>query len=112
MPTPGNENPQMNNFEKLQQEWEDKFNSDHKEEMKSGIWNMLATFRYVGQIIDVYIPKFIKFLVAITGGEDKDESQFGTKGGFVLGSGLGIGTEDSDSEGNDSEDPDNDENLE
>ena len=96
-------NEELNSFEKLQRESEERFNEERKDNIKSGIWSVLGTFRFVGQIVDVYIPKFVKFLIAISGGEE--DNDVGTKrsgeGYFVLGSGLDSGVPPSDEEDDD-----------
>ena len=59
----------MNNFTELGKEHEDRFNRERKETVRAGIWSTLGTFRYVGDIFDVYVPKFIRFLVGLSGGD-------------------------------------------
>ena len=52
-----NEEQPLNSFERLQKEFENDFKDDHKENIKTGVWSILGTFRYIGQIVDMYVPK-------------------------------------------------------
>ncbi len=83
----------MNNFTELGKEHEDDFNSNRKDFVKQSIWTTLGTFKYVGSIFDVYVPKFIRFLVGLSGGDleaknhAEDDSMTGSRG-MILGRGV------------------------
>ena len=63
----------MNNFAEFGKEQEDSLDNERKETIRAGIWSTLGTFKYVGDIFDVYVPKFIKFLVGLSGGNVASE---------------------------------------
>lgn len=63
----------MNNFKKLQEQELDKveFRSNS---IKSGISSSMSAFRFVGDMLDLFIPKVIGIFVNMTGGDDKKTS--------------------------------------
>jgi len=58
----------MNNFDNLFEEEENSFDPQKKREVKAGIWQALGTYRFVGQIVDVYLPAMVDVLVSCVGG--------------------------------------------
>lgn len=64
----------MNSFRDLEQENEDKFNKDDKESIRKGIWSTLSSFKLLGQLVDVYVPKFVEFFIVLSGGEVKGDN--------------------------------------
>ena len=63
----------MNNFKKLQEQElnnvEFRTNS-----IKSGISSSMNAFRFVGDMLDLFIPKVLGIFVNMTGGDDKKTS--------------------------------------
>lgn len=59
----------MNNFEKMQEEYEKKFTEENKNSIKTGIWSTLGLFKFIGQITEVYVPKLVQFLIVLSGGK-------------------------------------------
>lgn len=60
----------MNNFKKLQeQELSDvEFRSNS---IKSGISSSMGAFRFVGDMLDLFIPKVLGIFVNMAGGDDR-----------------------------------------
>lgn len=59
----------MNNFQKLQQEQEKKYElsgAPHKKKVEG----MLSSFKFIASIIEVYLPKVGELLIAFAGGTD------------------------------------------
>ena len=106
---PENENKKsddLNNFEKLQKEYEQDFEQNQSDSVKSGIWSTLGTFRFIGFLMDLYVPKFVEFLAGLAGGNNNsgntpDDNDADIPKGFVLGSDFGA--EEDESEDSDSD---------
>lgn len=62
----------MNNFDNLFEEEELNFDPQKKRAIKAGIWHSLSTYRFVGQIVDVYLPAMVDVLVSCVGGNAGD----------------------------------------
>lgn len=60
---------QVNNFKKLQEEQERIYIERHEQRVKAGLVNSLSSFRLVGQMIDIYLPKIFSLFVMATGGK-------------------------------------------
>ena len=61
----------MNNFDNIFDDEEHNFDPDKQRAVKEGIWQTLGTYKFVGQIVDVYVPAMLNVLVSIVGGEHK-----------------------------------------
>jgi hypothetical protein len=93
----------MNNFQKLQEEQEDVYYSTQKgEDLKKDLLGTLTTFRFIGSVIDVYLPRVVDMFIAIAGGGAPDKSNTEgdslskrpndpASGGFMPGKGKGPG---------------------
>lgn len=65
----------MNNFQKLQEQQERAYHEGHDgEELKKDLLGTLSTFRFIGSVIDVYLPRVVDMFIAIAGGSDEQES--------------------------------------
>jgi len=60
----------MNNFKELQKQelTEVNFRSSR---IKSGISSSMGAFRFVGDMLDLFIPKVLGIFVNMTGGDDR-----------------------------------------
>ncbi|GJM33244.1 MAG: hypothetical protein DHS20C18_22450 [Saprospiraceae bacterium] len=59
----------MNNFQRLQEEQEEEFyNEARHDQLRSGLHQTLGTFRFIGQVIDIYLPRVVDMLIVATGG--------------------------------------------
>ncbi|MCB0652240.1 MAG: hypothetical protein KDC85_13270 [Saprospiraceae bacterium] len=64
----------MNNFQKLQEQQEEKYYSSKEgEDLKKDLMGTLSTFRFIGSVIDVYLPRVVDMFIAIAGGGDEDK---------------------------------------
>ena len=85
----------FNSFEQLQKKHEADFQENQSDSIQSGIWSTLGTFRFIGVLVDLYVPKFVSFLAALAGGGGENERANSSEEerGFVFGSGMGGGDE-------------------
>ncbi|MBK7871142.1 MAG: hypothetical protein IPJ74_10905 [Saprospiraceae bacterium] len=60
---------QINNFKRLQEEEEVVYKERHEEKVRSGLLNSLGMFRFVGQVVDMYLPKLFDLLIMAAGGK-------------------------------------------
>jgi hypothetical protein len=71
----------MNNFQKLQEQQEEVYySSEGGDKLKKGVTGTLTTFRFIGDVIDVYLPRVVDMFIAISGGSvDSDRASKGKK---------------------------------
>lgn len=62
----------MNNFQKLQQIQEEQFGEKQEQKIRRNLNATFSSFRFVGDIVDVFIPKFVDMLLVFTGGKPLD----------------------------------------
>ncbi|HMQ49926.1 MAG TPA: hypothetical protein PKA00_18940 [Saprospiraceae bacterium] len=63
----------INNFKKLQEEEEERLLRSQKpkiQKVQNGIWQSLGVFKFVGQLIEVYLPAMVEVLLFSAGGND------------------------------------------
>ena len=94
---------QFFNFQKLQKEQEEIYYANESgENLKKDLLGTLTTFRFIGSVIDVYLPRVVDMFIAIAGGSAEDKanpdganstkrSNDPAKGGFHPGKGKGPG---------------------
>jgi hypothetical protein len=59
----------MNNFQKLQEQQEEVYySSEGGNKLKNEVKGTLTTFRFIGDVVDVYLPRVIDMFIAISGG--------------------------------------------
>lgn len=61
----------INNFKKLQEEEEERLLSYQKpkiQKVQQGVWQTLGVFKFVGQLIEVYLPAMVEVLMFSAGG--------------------------------------------
>lgn len=64
----------MNNFDDIFDDPKYDYNPDINREVKKNIWQTLGTYRFVGQIVDVYLPAMVNVLVSFVGGKEAPPS--------------------------------------
>ncbi|MDX1940484.1 MAG: hypothetical protein SFU99_08025 [Saprospiraceae bacterium] len=69
---------QINNFKRLQEEEEIVYREQHDEKVRAGLLSSLGMFRFVGQVVDMYLPKLFDLLIMAAGG--KTDSSATTRG--------------------------------
>lgn len=62
----------MNNFQKIQRETEEEFYSLEGRGVEENLLGTFSTYRFIGNVIDVYVPRVVDLFIAITGGEIKE----------------------------------------
>ena len=62
---------EKNNFQNMMEEFEGGMPEENKESIRSNIWSVLNIFKYFGTFTDLYISKFIKFMMGGVGEEEK-----------------------------------------
>ncbi len=67
---------EKNNFERLLEEYEAQLNQEKQDSIKNGIWGTLGVFKFIGVMVDMYVPKMFQMLIELSGGaEQKNESE-------------------------------------
>ena len=60
----------MNNFKKLLEEEESILNDRPQlRKVQTNLWQTLGVFKFVGQIVEVYVPKMVDLLILAAGGK-------------------------------------------
>lgn len=66
----------MNNFQKLQKQQEEVYySSEGGNKLKNEVKGTLTTFRFIGDVVDVYLPRVIDMFIAISGGSIDDSGR-------------------------------------
>ncbi len=58
----------INNFKRLQEEEEQLYKERYDARVKSGILQSLSFFRFIGYMMDMYVPKVFDLFVSASGG--------------------------------------------
>lgn len=64
----------MNNFQQLQQLQEEEFHLLPKDYLRDNIYNSLRTIRFIGQVVDLYLPRVMDVIVSASSSETEDEA--------------------------------------
>lgn len=60
----------MNNFQQLQEQEENRFLTQDKNQIRENLSATFSSFRFVGDVVDVYLPKVLEMFVVILGGDE------------------------------------------
>ena len=64
----------MNNFQELFEEEERNAQDSNKlRGIQSDVWQTLGVFKFVGQIVEVYVPKVISMFIIASGGDARGD---------------------------------------
>lgn len=64
----------INNFKRIQEENEQKYEAHPLlEEIHMGLMKSLTTFKFVGQMVEMYVPRMIDTLVVAAGGSSEEQ---------------------------------------
>ncbi|MCB0608740.1 MAG: hypothetical protein H6562_02515 [Lewinellaceae bacterium] len=63
----------MNNFQRLFEEDGDRY-KNHHETIRQNLLGTLGVFRFVGQIVEVYIPRVADMIVSFSGGNAPEDT--------------------------------------
>ena len=67
----------MNNFQRLQEEHARQFEGLKKRRVQQSILQTFGIFKFVGQLIDVYLPAMMGVIVSSMGGKIDDDDNKG-----------------------------------
>lgn len=56
----------INNFKKILEEDEQKFLGARQDSCRKSIWGALGVYKFVGQLMDMYVPKAVDVLISAT----------------------------------------------
>lgn len=62
----------MNNFQRIFEEDEELY-KNHHETIRQNLMGTLGVFRFVGQIVEVYLPRVADMIVSFSGGNATSE---------------------------------------
>jgi hypothetical protein len=57
----------INNFKKIQEEDEQKFLGAKQDSGRTSIWGTLGIYKFVGQLVEVYLPKAVDVIISAAG---------------------------------------------
>lgn len=57
-----------NNFKTIIEEDEQQYARERSEKNRAGIWGMLGAYKFVGQLVEMYVPRAIEVLISAVGG--------------------------------------------
>ena len=63
----------MNNFKNLPPDNKRQLDTFKQREIQQGVWQTLGVFKYIGQIVEVFIPKLVDMFVFAAGGSARDD---------------------------------------
>lgn len=66
---------ETNNFKKLQEEDERIFGAQHDEHIRSSLWGSLSFFRFIGHLVDMFIPKVFDYFISTAKGNTSSSSR-------------------------------------
>lgn len=69
---------QINSFKRLEEDGERIYEERHEKEVRAGILNSLNTFRLVGHVLDMYLPKIFSLLIVAVGGKANHQNYYPT----------------------------------
>lgn len=59
---------ERNNFKQLEEEEELRFGTSHDQHLRSQLWGSLSFFRFVGQLVDMFVPKVFELFITAAKG--------------------------------------------
>lgn len=62
----------MNNFHDLFEDDTHHYRPEQRRTVKNGLWQTLGAFKFVGQIVDVYLPAMMSIFISAAGGGNAD----------------------------------------
>ncbi|MCB0613689.1 MAG: hypothetical protein KDC75_10290 [Phaeodactylibacter sp.] len=67
----------MNNFQELEKEQERQYDASKRMHVQKNLSNTFGLFKFIGQIVDVYLPAMIGVLISAAGGSDGESNNPG-----------------------------------
>lgn len=69
----------MNNFEELEHFHKEGYNQERHERIQQKVNDTLGTYRFLGQVVDIYVPRLLDAVVEIAGGKKIPPSDTNTQ---------------------------------
>jgi hypothetical protein len=57
-----------NNFKTILEEDEQQYTQERRDKNRAGIWGMLGAYKFVGQLVEMYLPRAFEVLISAVGG--------------------------------------------
>lgn len=57
-----------NNFKTILEEDEQQYTDERRDKDRAGIWGMLGAYKFVGQLVEMFVPRAIEVLISVVGG--------------------------------------------
>jgi len=70
----------MNNFQQLEEEQARQYDTTRRQSVQNNLMGTIGVFKFIGQIVDVYLPAMIDVLISAAGGNSS-----GRRGGSSSG---------------------------
>ncbi len=64
-----------NNFKELEIEQASRFDAQRSDRVKKDVHNSMSIFRFIGDIIELYIPRVLGIFTSMSGGDAPDKIQ-------------------------------------
>ena len=62
----------MNNFQRLEEEQARQYDASKRQSVQNNLTHTFGVFKFIGQIIDVYLPAMIGVLISAVGGDGSE----------------------------------------
>ncbi len=62
----------MNNFQQLEEEQARQYNGAPRQSVQNNLWQTIGVFKFIGQIVEVYLPSMIEVLISAAGGNNPE----------------------------------------
>ena len=69
--------PDMNNFQKLLEEQSSLYEGAKRQKVQNNLLQTFGIFKFVGQLIDVYLPAMVNVIVSSMGGRLDENEKMG-----------------------------------
>ena len=64
-----------NNFQRLEEEQVRKYNTSARQDVQNNLVQTFGIFKFIGQLVDVYLPTVIEFFISSAGGNSTSASR-------------------------------------
>ncbi len=65
----------INNFKKIQEEDEQRYAGSFLDIGRAGIWGTLGVYKFVGQLVEVYVPRAVDVLICAAGARSSHKNR-------------------------------------
>ncbi|MCB0562156.1 MAG: hypothetical protein H6573_09015 [Lewinellaceae bacterium] len=67
----------MNNFQELEKEQERQYDASKRMHVQNNLSHTFGLFKFIGQIVDVYLPALVGVLISAAGGSSSETNSQG-----------------------------------